>query len=448
MLENRFIKPIWEAHIPLTSKQITLSILMGIFCYVVIYATNIVLARVLGAQVYGEFTATTSALIMLASFVLIGADVGLGRFIPKYLKDKDYEGFSGYIRYSGKWVSLLDLGVFIFGLLAMAFLYHLTGEHVLNIKHTYPVYFFIWGVPLITFLVYIGKFIRASGYSSFSLFLMNALLPIFMLIMLGIFLIFIRKFTIAQALLIYFSATLGTVFVGFVFAHFKTELPKVRTKAPRYEPDNWRGVVRDLFFLNIATFFMNTILLIVITIFDKELKMTGFVAAVITICNLLWIVNSSIYSALTPRITVAGVEKDKKEIKAVLFHGILSNLIIGGAIFAIMVIWGQEWLLHFGQEFVQAYPLLLIIGGSFLISVIGSPLGWIFQQSTQLKAYTKFSLVCMLLYIVFCSLATYCFGGVAGALVYAVVQIISVAYLIGLTINNWHNPDFIKPAGA
>ncbi|MSP53415.1 MAG: hypothetical protein EXR81_04080 [Gammaproteobacteria bacterium] len=445
MLEHQhFIKEVWDDHVSDSVKKMTYAIIIGLFSYAVSYATSVIVARVLGVKVFGEYAATTSSLLMIAGFILFGADAGLSRFIPTYLKNQDYAGFSGYLRYFNKWILIVDLMVFSAGILVMLILYYLTGEHVLNIKQTHPLYFFLWGVPFLAFLIYVGKFIRASNHGSFSLFMLTALRPILTLSSLSIFLLFVRRFTVAEALMIYFLATFLAIVIGFIFAYLKTELPKLKLQTPRYESKNWRVVTQELYFLNISISFIGTFLLIISSIFDSNHQLPGFIAAVFMISNLMWVINSAILSVMSPKITTTVGEKDKKQISSLLFNAILISGASSGAIFIVMIIWGKEWLVHFGSEFVAAYPLLLIIGGTIFITVTFSPLGWIFQQSGKLKGYMYFSVISVLIYIVLGYFGALLYGGFGAVIAYVLMQLSSIVYLIILAIKNWNNPDFAK----
>ena len=424
-------------------KKITYGIVIGIFSYAVSYVVSIVIARVLGAKIFGDYAATISALLMIAGFSLLGADAGLGRFIPSYLKNQDYAGSGGYIRHYTKRILLIHAVIFTIGIMVSLILYYLTGEHILNIKSTHPFFFFIWGVPLLALFSYMLKFIRASGHGNAYLLLSGVLNPLLSLIVLGIFVLFIRAFTIPETLVVYFLAVFGSAVIALIFSYLKTKLATIKKQIPHYESVTWKPVVYQLFFLVISTSYGKTILLLAATAFDKDPKTAGFIAAVFTISSLIFVINSSIYAISGPKISVAVISKNKKEITSLLLNGVISNGLINGGIFLVILIWGDRWLLHFGSEFIEAHLMLIIVSGAIFMLTVASPLAWIFQQSGSLKEYTYFSFVNSVIYVIVCCLVAHFFGGFAAVIVYALMQASVIIYLLTLAARIWNKPEFM-----
>jgi O-antigen/teichoic acid export membrane protein len=440
---HHFFEGIWQSDSS-SIKQIAFGIVVGTFCYALSYASSIIVARVLGPKIFGDYASGISALWMIAGFSLIGADLGLGRFIPTYLKKKDYPGLNGYLRYYIKKIFLLQSAIFVFGIMTAAILYVLKGEHVLSIKETHSFYFFIWAIPSLASFSWLSKYIKASGYGDAFLLISTALTPLLGLTVLGVFLFFIRVFTISEALVIYFLAIFLSTLISVVFAYLKTDVTTIKVQAPRYELAIWKPITYQLFLLSGSISNRRSILLLTMALFDKDKKVVGFAAAVFAISNLMWVISNSICAISGPKVSVAVTSKNKKQITSLLLSGMLFSGLTNGAILLAILIWGDKWLQHFGSEFVEAYQMLIIVSVSIFVMTMISPLSWIFQQSDDLKKYTSFSLVTLFFYVIFCCLCAHLFGGIVAVIVYALMQLSEVVYLLILAFRNWNNPKLMN----
>ncbi len=434
-------EPVYSIHKPAEhetgpqwARQLASTIGTGLLAYAASYTSSILVARVLGPRLFGDYSATISSLTLLTVTVLFGWDGGLSQFIPGYVKQRDYAGVRGYIALSIKRLRNINIFIFVAGIVAMVALYALTNEHILDIRHTHPFYFYCWGVPLLVALSYISKYIRAAGYAHFYLIITSAGIPIVVLAAIAGFITFIRKFTLAEALLIYFSASIIVSSIGVFYCYKKGELRLIRSQAPRFETKTWIGATRALFFLAMALGYQTNILMIATSALDHDKKGAGLIAASISIVGVMWIIGGAVRALMAPKITVAVVEKNRKQIRDLVFRSTATLAGSCGIVLLTILFFGRGWLGHFGEEFRSGYPILVALASAWYLGALCGPATWAVTRSTKLKEFTYFSTALFVVSTVAICFATSFLGSGGAIAVYAVVQVIMTAYSLSLLV--------------
>lgn len=75
------------------------------------FGLHVVLARMLGATPYGDFTYAFTWMVVLASLARMGMDQAVLRYIPGYEETRRWGGLRGILRSSNRWVWLTSAGV-------------------------------------------------------------------------------------------------------------------------------------------------------------------------------------------------------------------------------------------------------------------------------------------------------------------------------------------------
>lgn len=419
----------WSGRVPPTAKALVTAVTVGLLAYGLSYLASLVIARALGASVFGAYAGVTSVLTLTSAFVFLGKDVAISRFLPTYVEQKDLATCSGYLRHAIKGIAIAGAAVFVIGILVLIYLNFRTGEQLTHIKQTHPIYFFIWAVPAMMAFTYTTNYLFDIGYPNFYLVLTSAVFPILIVVGLTTFAFFFHRFSISEALIIYCCALLVTAGIAFGFSSVKTPLAKIWRTAPKYDMQRWRRVTRQLFIMAISTWYPTSLLLILMTAFSNDRQETGLVAAVLSIAGVMFASQNAIFVVAAPRLAMAIADHNPQKLRQVVLGSTCTNLLVSGLFFIMMLVWGKGWLGHFGSEFSAAYPTLVILGATVLalsgVSTIASTL----EQSSLLKNYSYFSVAATLAYIVFTAVFQHMSGGRAPVYGFVLMSAASIIYL-------------------
>ena len=84
--------------------------------YVLNYCSQLVIARIVGADTYGVYAYVFAWMVVLSYFSMLGFDVGLLRFVPTYKARREWALLKGVIQYAQRRAALVGLSVIFIGL--------------------------------------------------------------------------------------------------------------------------------------------------------------------------------------------------------------------------------------------------------------------------------------------------------------------------------------------
>jgi O-antigen/teichoic acid export membrane protein len=114
----------------LLTRRIALSSVAALAVYVtgagVTYCTQMLIARIIGANGYGIYAYAVTWMTVLANFSALGFDVSLLRFVPAYRAQQASRLMKGVILYAKRTVAAVGIGTGLLGAAAIA----LDGDHL------------------------------------------------------------------------------------------------------------------------------------------------------------------------------------------------------------------------------------------------------------------------------------------------------------------------------
>jgi O-antigen/teichoic acid export membrane protein len=261
-----------------------LSITVIVSGYLLKYFINLVLARYLKAEVYGNFSFFINVVTFGAGILMLGADDAVLCFIPGYMAGRSLRKISGYFR---REVKLLEIAILIAVYIA-AIIFSLIFV-IDSWVHKSPtldynlILFGIWIVPLYGLVNFQAKTLRSFGSINWSLFsFWFAPILLFsggILIILALF----GKIDIYQILLIY-GFSLLFVAVQQALVIFSIVPKKILNISPVYANKKWLRVSLQLFFSSLINTGTSSIAIILLEIIAPGEVEVGIFGAILTIC--------------------------------------------------------------------------------------------------------------------------------------------------------------------
>lgn len=288
-----------------------ISLIILLLSYIFNYIIHVFFARTLGTVAYGNYAVVISSIQFSATFILLGADSATLRFIPHYIANEKWPEASGYLRQHLKSLIKIGLPVFTIGLIiSLVVLMSYKPNIVFNELKHHPFWLFVWIIPLYSFAMFLSKLLRSINLIYLSSFLSPVISGSFIIA----FLLFIQTYLVKyfhghitsfEILLIYASTLVFLIF--FQYYILILYLPKAILNAdPVYLTKDWHKTGRKLMISNFAAVNLQSIVLILVEIFDKEKAGdAGVLSAIFIICSTFWLTYSAITTVLSPMISPA-----------------------------------------------------------------------------------------------------------------------------------------------
>jgi O-antigen/teichoic acid export membrane protein len=421
-----------EEHHPLVSKgehflsspikNIVVAILISIFSYAAGYWVQIILARMLGIKLYGDYAAAAGAITLISVFSMMGVGFGFSKFLPGFIASGDVAGAAGFIRYTGKKVSVINIALFALGVFTFLLIYRLNATHVLSWDKIHPFYLFLWSIPVFTALAWGISFLKATGYGAVSLSMKGILRPVFTLLIFGGLMLFQKTFTLVEAFCISLIASFLTFMVTLIFAHRYTPIRSFLKTAPRYET-GWLKTILQLFIFGNAIGYFPTFLIIIMAIFAHNPHGPGMISACVTMTNILWVLSNAVTVIMAPKISATLTKADMEKTHSLFVTSIGVMALLTVPIFIGLCLLGKLWLAHFGEHFTDGAVVLIIIALPTVLNILIAPLQWVMQYSQDLQKLVNMSVIIFIAFLVIAPILTYYWGVMGGAFGFAIAQI-------------------------
>jgi O-antigen/teichoic acid export membrane protein len=359
---------------PAVAEPLTLAI-VGMAGYAVAFLTNVVLSRLMGSEIFGDYSVAFAVLGVLTSLALVGSDQAANRFIPHLSGAGDRKRLGDYLVWNIRWLfkPFLLVVALAAATLAVAALTDLLGLKAIEDYHL--AVHAIWIAPLSAACLLVGSYFVALGHSvlggAFRNLLPNASILVFIL---------------AAAWLLGASVGRGLVILVVWAVAFGSLLALQMWTLKRREPDAYRAVRAafgnravgaDPRWASTSTWMLGMTIcsivlwhldLLIVEIVDPSEAETGYYAAIVIVARMLHLVPLYMGFMVGPRV---GFAYDRPDQYGALQRAIdASNAIVAGvsvAVLGAIVIWGREILDLFGPGYRGAETALFILAAGVFV---------------------------------------------------------------------------------
>lgn len=347
---------------------------------IVAYGLQVLLARTLGVEHYGEYVYVLTWANLIGLFTKLGFDGASKKILPAYNAQKKDDHFKSYVLYASKVSFIICISLFVLGGGYLIFDTSLTQ----SLKNTFLVGFIL--VIIITQLGLITAFLEGVRE------VIKSMIPLYFIrpILIGAGVIIFYKInyplTAAFAMLLNVAATFVATFVIWIL--FKPYISKSdnETKIERSEKKEWRRIAYSLLLVSGTIILLTETDTIMLGMLDSTTT-AGVYQTAIKIGHLAMFGFNSIEMIIAP--TIAGLYATRKfpEIQNILSKGVLLMMIFTFPMIFILWFFGDSFLNLYGVEFLDGFNSLKILLACQVINVItGSALNLMIMTKYENQA--------------------------------------------------------------
>ena len=278
--------------------------MLAIICCVFVtnYFINVLLARWLGPDEYGDYSVAINVILLASIIFLLGRDYLLVRFLPKYIHKGHWRFARGLINRDMKGMIAVGLIMVLISALFAVILIPFLHVDFKLFEFLHPVLYFLWIIPLFGFAVYLAKLLRSLKHIYLSVVLVRFLNPVIFTILFCLFFYFYKEIGIYHVLFLYGISIMLVILFQLFFCSMLIPKQIIKTR-PRYDKKVWRLEATQLLFANflITAFFSMQIVLF--EVFSHNEKQIGIYAAVLVINSFYMLIASAVAYVISPFIS-------------------------------------------------------------------------------------------------------------------------------------------------
>lgn len=373
-------------------KGVTQAFFIQGFGAVLLLVIEILVARVLGIQQFGEFSIAMAWLYILSLLGTLGFNHALLRFVPTYIAHGQWANLRGLIRRSNLWATLISLSF-----VAVGFIFIFAFKKSLQLA-TYTVVFALLAIPFQVILSLRQATLRALGKITYALIPEFILRPIVFITLLIFAAVFDKSIDATYVLFLNLMAVITAFLIGAIWQS-KFLPTEIKLHLPAYNDRKWLFTALALLMIVGFNLISGRIGVILLGIFSKN-EYVGMYAAATKVSDIVVFALVSANAVAAPLI--AGLYATKKHDE---LQRVLTSLTKGIALFTIpvallLICFGRNILNIFGAEFSQAYLVLVILVCGQIVNSLTGPVGYLMTMTghhNQAAKIVAFSAVLNLL---------------------------------------------------
>ncbi len=333
------------------------------------FATNILLARILGATEYGVYSYVIAWLGLLTVFSMFGFGRLLVREIASYLTRKEWGLINGILRYIGTRSFLIAICVAIItGVVTWIFKSNLNPQ-------MFPAFWIALVIlPFLTLSNLIDQALQ--GFKRVILGRMPQILiraPLFIVLIVLVYWLNPQNFDAVAAVNLSLVAVIAAFLVA-VWLLSKNIPNQVKRDTPAYQQKTWLRSALPL--LMVAGLFeINSRAPVIMLGTLAEPKDAGIFAVATLITGLISFILLSANAALGPVVSSLYTSDEMKRLQKIITRSARVTFVIALAVAFVLIATRQWILLLFGQEFQQSGTVLIILTIGQLVSVAAGSVG-------------------------------------------------------------------------
>ncbi|WED43087.1 lipopolysaccharide biosynthesis protein [Legionella cardiaca] len=417
-----------------------------------LFVVNMLVARNAGEALFGDFTAATNALFLIATILTMGIDSIIGYYVPKFYVKKQYKEIVALTISVKEFLKPIYLSLFVAGLLLSLsiIVLSLALKNLRLFEITHPMPLFIWGAVAISIYSIYLQFFRAVDYMRTAVLLsLSQTVCYFLLSLFTYFLLYPLIFHDNPN---YFP---HVMLIGFVLSYFLFVMIAVavqrRTKMQVFLkedsiPDQkayvWKEKIYGYTVQNLNRYVFASIPLLMIEWLGKTESAVGLFSAVTSIISLAFIAISPIGILIGPDISAAFTRGREVLLKTMKKY-ILMCLGMAFFIALIIGIFAKDILLLYQSNFIKALPYTYICLINIFTFAMSMPLFKMIQYSEEgSRIGAKLALYILLIQIIACAIFIPWLNLVGAIICYVGINIIYNAAMIVMAIKIYRRNSF------
>ena len=386
-----------------------------------LFLTQIVLARWMGAAEYGLFVTAWTCVLVLGGIVHIGFNVAMMRLAPQYYANKDYGAFRG-LWAGGRRVATTSASVVALLGLAAIWIVEMEGSAALAL----PLALAFLCLPLYTRTDVQDGLGRGQGWT------MDSIVPPFIVRPLAL---------LAMVAVAFVAGSPATAVTGMMLAFFsvvaanvmQTVLLKRRIResvpeaTPTYDYAGWFKISLPLLAGGISEIITLNADVLLLNLYRPPEEIGIYYAAAKTTALALFVLYA-VGTAYAGRIAAASALGNRAEIETLVGQAVRWTFIPSAAVTLAILAAGYPVLASFGDGFTDAYPLMFILAAGILTKASMGPSELILNMLGHQRA-SALSMATAAVLSVALNLLLIPIWGVTGAAIATATAIVSMSVI-------------------
>jgi O-antigen/teichoic acid export membrane protein len=331
-----------------------------------LFLTQIVLARWMGAAEYGIFVAAWTCVLVLGGLCGLGFTTAMMRLAPQYAASGDNASFYGLLS-GGRRVAIISSCAIAF---AGVLLLWLRGDFA-DPSHAIPMLLALLCLPIFAFGDVQDGLGRGQGWTVEAITPHYILRPLALVLMVPLAVALglpddaVTGMAIALVTLL-FATILQTVLLG---RRIRSTIP---ARAPAYHYSQWFKIALPLLAGSICDLAIQNADVLLLAVFRPSDE-TGIYYAAAKTAGLALFIHYAVGTAYAGRIAAAHALNDTAAVKELVSKSVRWTFIPSAVVMAAILLIGYPVLAGFGERFTDAYPLMFILAVGILAKAATGP---------------------------------------------------------------------------
>jgi O-antigen/teichoic acid export membrane protein len=335
--------------------------------YVLTYCSQLVIARVVGVEVYGVYAYAFAWVVVLAYVSALGFDVGLLRFVPAYEADRAWPLLRGVIQYAQRRALLVSFFIIMLGIFVVG-----SWTESPDLQRT----FFV-GLALVPILALVR--IQCSAVRAFGA-VVSALVPdrvirdgalvgLLVVATLGLGWTLDAPFVMGATVV---SSVLGLVCAGYAMRRHRPRI--VDDIFPAYDAATWRRAAIPLVILGATECLVNRTGVILLGWMGST-KDAGIYSLAFNIALVVMMPRVAMNTLFAPAISDLYARSDRESMQVLITRIASWTFCAGFCIAAALFVLADPLFAWFGPGYETGAPALrILLFGQLMVASAGSQL--------------------------------------------------------------------------
>jgi O-antigen/teichoic acid export membrane protein len=382
---------------------------------------QIVLARVMGKDMYGTYTLVMAWVLTLAVPVGLGLPLAAVRVLPEYAVKEDWPRYNGAVRMF-QWLTL-GIGIVLAAigtvvLIEMNRMHELSGRHGLSYMGAFIVG--LWMVPLVAQSNLVSQISRAMRRIFLAYGPPKVIQPIVVIAAAIALRYSVGKVAAQPVMIVSAISMLLAIVVQTVI--YRIDLARISSKAkPVFETKNWLIFTMpflvmsgcQIVFLQAGTLVVGDMMNV------RDVAIYGVATRTVLIINFILAATNV---ALGPEASALYAAGDIKGLQRAVSTTVKMSFYPAAAATLVLILFGKPILLLYGHGYTEAYSTMVALAVGSLVATGAGPVLLLMNMTGFEKIAFRVCLVAVVGYIGACALGVELLGYLGAGIGCAVVQ--------------------------
>jgi O-antigen/teichoic acid export membrane protein len=385
------------------------------------FVMQVVLARVMGRDMFGTYTLVMTWVLTLAVPVGLGLPLSSVRILPEYAVNKDWSHYNGAVR-CFQWLTL-GFGVVVAAigtgvLLLMNARHEMSAHH--GLVYVAPFIVGLWMVPLVAQSNLISQISRAMRRVALAYGPPKILQPI-VVIAAAVGIRYAVKHVSAEPVML-ISATSMLLAIIIQTVIYRRDLAKTSMSAPAaYDTKNWLKFTFPMLIMSgCQNIFVSVGTLVVGSMMHlRDVAIFGVANRMVLMINFVLVATNV---ALGPEASALYASGDIKGLQRAVSTTVKMSFYPAAILTAVLLVLGKPILLIYGHGYTQAYPTMIALSLGCLIATAAGPVLLLMNMTGFEKIALRVCLIASVCYVVACVIGIHLYGYLGAGIACATVQ--------------------------